>query len=611
MNEGNRYFHISSPDKKIVCTFGIKSSIFKKDFPFYSISYNNQVVLSDSKLGLILEKNNPLTESFEITNVFRNYYDSTYTFSFGERKLIRNRYNESIFCLKERDAPFRKLEIIFRIYDEGVAFRYIIPQQNKLEQLVILSEETQFVFNDNHFAYREDKTDGEYQKVKLSNLKYPCENPLTIELNNGIYSCITEANVDDYSRMILNVSDKFLDKMIMRLSNSYVIKSSLCSRVYANKSYYPLPLLSPWRVILFGTKPGILIENNYLLYNLNPSGKYKNIDWIKPGKVMREVTLTTNGAIKLLDFAEKHNIQYIEFDAGWYGLGYNQEHNPDSNAKIPIKEIDLLKVIEYAKKKNIGVILYINKESLQIQTFPLYSKWGIKGLKFGFINGRDQSGVNSLKKAIINAYENKLIVDIHDNFRPSGTNRTYPNLLTQEGILGNENFPTAKQNTILPFTRLIAGAADYTIAYYSNKLKVTKAHQLAASIIFFSPLQFIFWGDNPDCYKGEKEIEFFDNLPVVWDDTKVIDGKIGEFIIITRRAGKEWYVGIITNENERKVSIPLTFLDMDKTYTAIIYSDNTNKSVSINKQIVSRNKTLNINLLKSGGVAIKISPLIK
>jgi alpha-glucosidase len=346
---------------------------------------------------------------------------------------------------------------------------------------------------------------------------------------------------------------------------------------------------------------------------------------------MREVILSTKGAKDLVDFAVKRHLQYIHFDAGWYGA----EESPASDAthvnvdprRNPKNDLNLQEVIRYAKQKGIGVWLYVNHLALEKQLdtlLPLYEKWGISGIKFGFVNVGSFYWNKWLLDAVKKCAAHHLMVDIHDEYRPTGFSRTYPNLLTQEGIRGNEEFPDATHNTILPFTRFLAGAADYTICYYqrpemkpgfpaSRYLKTTSAHQMALSVDYYSPLQFMYWYDKPEDSHNEPELEFFDHIPTVWDDTKVLDGEIGKFITIARRSGNNWFVGSITNDDARDIKINCSFLAPGKKYKATIYYDDpdapTRTKVSLKKIIVDASTVLDSHLLPSGGQAIWIRPL--
>ena len=389
---------------------------------------------------------------------------------------------------------------------------------------------------------------------------------------------------------------------------------------------------------MYGEKAGDILEHNYILYNLNPPCTIKNPTWIKPGKVMREVTLTTEGGRNVVDFAEKHNLQYVLFDAGWYGFEYDKasdattvtldpRRNPDPHA------LDLQAVIDYARSKGIGVLLYVNQRALQQQLdeiLPLFKSWGVAGVKFCFVQVGSQVWTRWMHEAVRKCAEYGLMVDIHDEYRPTGVSRTWPNLMTQEGVRGNEEFPDAFNNTMLPFTRYVAGPADYTICYYrqdfgrlaadedahgvprSKTIKTTPAHQLALAAIYYSPLQLLYWYDKPSDSQNEPELKFFDDVYTVWDESKVLEGEPGEYVTMARRHGDEWFIGSITNAG-RKAEVSLDFLPEGK-FVAEIYTDGdksipTRTKVRVSKYMVSSGDTLRFNLCDSGGAAVRIVPV--
>ena len=292
--------------------------------------------------------------------------------------------------------------------------------------------------------------------------------------------------------------------------------------------------------------------------------------------------------------------------------------------------MDLKEAIAYAKKHGIGVFVYVNQRALYAQLdeiLPLYKSWGVDGIKFGFVQVGSYRWTSWMHEAVRKCAQHGLLVDIHDEYRPTGFSRTYPNLLTQEGIYGNEEMPTATQNTIQPFTRYIAGPADYTICYYLQKqvleakgvkdpkrfIRTTSAHQLALAVIYYSPLQFMYWYDKPADSQDEPELAFFDAVPTVWDDTKVLDGKPGEFVSIARRSGKQWFVGVITNDEAREVLLAFDFLEPGKSYWAHLYYDDskvkTRTQVGIKKIKVTHQSVLNLSLKATGGEAIRIEEI--
>jgi alpha-glucosidase len=319
--------------------------------------------------------------------------------------------------------------------------------------------------------------------------------------------------------------------------------------------------------------------------------------------------LTDEGAKAWIDFSSEHNLQYLLFDWKWYGPSFTF----DSDARKVAICLDLPAIIKYGKEKGVGVWLYVNQQALvkqDFEIFPLYKQWGVAGVKYGFVSVGSHRWTSWLHASVQRAAENQLMVNIHDEYRPTGEQRTWPNIMTAEGVRGNEEMPDATHNTILPFTRGIAGMSDYTICYYSPRIKTTHAHQLALSVVNFSPLQTLFWYDKASDYNHEPEIKFFEAIPTVWDDTKVVDGKIGEFIAVARRSKDDWFVGAITNNIKRRITIGLDFLNKDKRYEAIIYEDD--PRMKSKTQVRSRTvdvrygQMLSFDLRDSGGVAIQI-----
>ena len=451
------------------------------------------------------------------------------------------------------------------------------------------------------------------------------DRPLLLKLASGKYVCLGEARVVDYVRTKFKLSQ----------GKANTLETSM---------YGPVediaPYATPWRVIMCADKPGEIIEHNDLLLNLNDPCKLQDTSWIRPGKVMRETTLTTKAAKEMVDFAVKHNLQYIHFDAGWYGAEYDKKsdasrvsieprRNPDPHA------LDLESVIAYAKQNGIGVILYVNQRALQQQLdqiLPIYKKWGVAGLKFGFVQVGSQVWTKWMHEAVKKCADYGMMVDIHDEYRPTGVSRTFPNLMTQEGIRGNEEFPDATHNAILPFTRYVAGAADYTICYYKqdfNRINFksdqygearpktvqnTPAHQLALAAVYYSPLQYVYWYDRPSDSRDEPELKFFDDVYTTWDDTRVLQGEVGEFITTARRKGDEWFIGSITNTEPRDISVALDFLPKGESYLAEIYTDGDKKAttrtkVKVSNYRVDNSSKLRFRLRASGGCAIRLSPL--
>lgn len=584
--------HVKSPDGKLDVGFNLAASVMT-----WSATYKGAPLLLDSQLGMSL-----YSGAYELVKHTSAKHEGQWSPVYGERKTIPDNYNELTIEVKDKAAPFRPLQIILRAYNEGAAMRYRFPGTGPV---LFLSEYTGFHLPASAQAYEEHGTEGEYKKVPVAAILSGCERPLTVNYGGNLYAAIGEAANTDYPRMLLSPVKGKADTLISDLGGSVKVTA---------------PYATPWRFLVVGERPGDLLERNYLVLNLNPPSVIKDTSWIKPGKVIREVTLSTKGGKEAIDFAVQRGLQYIEYDAGWYGFEYEDASDatrvsldPRRVAAIPDHGgLNLQEVIEYGKQRGIGVLLYVNRRALERQAdelFPLFRKWGVKGVKFGFVNVGPQEWTTWLHDAIRKAGDNHLLVDVHDGYRPSGVTRTYPNLLTQEGIRGNEHMPTAEHNTIVPFTRFIAGPADYTVCYYSDRIQTTRSHQLALPVVYYSPLQFLFWYDKPSAYQGEPEVEFFKNVPTVWDDTKVIDGRIGEFVSVARKSGDKWFLGSITNGQAREITIPLTFLKPNVRYAARLYNPGAGKhDVKIENRVVDSTTTLSTYLPAATGQAIWIRP---
>ncbi|WP_245605227.1 glycoside hydrolase family 97 protein [Niabella soli] len=601
---------LKSPDGKTVFSLFVN----EEGRISYSISYNGKDIVQRSAMGV-----ENWQEGLERYSTRSFSQDSWWTPVYGERSRVRDRYQAKIFSFRKKEGASQTMLLEVRAYNEGLAFRYNFPHGNSGAPIISISKDfTEFTLPEGTRAWFTDHAQGSYQLLPLSKWPGQAERPLTLQLKNGLYAALAEAAVVDYCRT----------KFVLDPAQPNTIACAMFDKVQL-----PTPFATPWRVIMIAEKPTQLLQHDDLLLNLNPPCAIKNTNWIKPGKVMREITLSTSGAKALVDFAVKRHLQYIHFDAGWYGHEYDSaadatKVNVDPK-RNPKNDLDLPQVIAYATQKGIGVLLYVNQIALAKQLdvlLPLYEKWGVAGIKFGFVNVGSFKWTSWLHEAVRKCAQHHLMVDIHDEYRPTGFSRTYPNLMTQEGIRGNEEMPDATHNTVLPFTRFLAGAADYTICYYhrpelkpklaetlnARVLKTTSGHQMALSVVYYSPLQFMYWYDKPEDSKDEPELEFFDRVPTVWDDTKVLDGQIGQYVTIARRSKKEWFVGSITNDDTRNITVNCSFLEPGKQYTASIYYDDPASPVrtkmSIKKITVDATTKLDARLLPSGGQAIWIRP---
>lgn len=602
---------MTSPDGRYTMT------VNDRDGLNYTLQFEGREVIAASRLGL--RWNEEWRDGVQIEKTAHSDRDTTWTPVYGERSRVRDHYRSWTLELT-RAASRQRMALEVRMYNEGVAFRYLFRGGAYLK---IEEEYTEFTLPRGTQAWHTERAQTVYTKMPLKGWSSESDRPLLLELpDDGGYVCLAEAQVVDYVRTKFKLSE----------SKPECIVTSMYGPVEEIAPYH-----TPWRVIFCGNRPGEILEHNDLLLNLNPPCRIADTSWIRPGKVMREVTLTTAGGKALVDFAVKRNLQYIHFDAGWYGWEYDKASDATTVTLDPRRNpqtdaLNLPEVISYAKAHGIGVILYVNQRALQQQLdelLPLYKQWGVAGLKFGFVQVGSQVWTKWMHEAVEKCARYGLMVDIHDEYRPTGFSRTYPNLMTQEGIRGNEEFPDATHNVTLPFTRYVAGAADYTICYYrqdfgrlsqtedaygvprSRTIQTTPAHQLALSVVYYSPLQYMYWYDKPSDVQDEPELKFFDDVYTTWDDTRVLQGAVGEHITVARRHGDEWFVGAITNNEARSVAIDLNFLPQGERYVAEIYTDGgrsvkTRTHVKVERKRVRVSDKLNFELMASGGVAIRL-----
>lgn len=579
----------------------------------YRINYKGKEVLSESRAGLQLDNrtwemalgqrnlkhSHCWMDNLEVDSItYQPQTDTTWRPLYGERSTVRDHYNSATMHLSKKDGSHYRLHIEVRAYDEGIAFRYFFPEHPQAIFHKVIGDLTEYTFPAGTLAWTEEWAQATFNHVEIKDIKRPVERALTLELPNGLWTALTDADVDDWC----------LTKFLASEKKENTLTSIMYSPVDI-VTYYA----TPWKIVMTAEKPGELLEHNDIISNLNPPCQIADTDWIKPGKIMRETTISTEGAIATIDFCAAHHIPYMLFDWQWYMPCTSH----DGDATKVVSKLDMPRVIAYAKEKGVGVWVYVNQHALMKQMrqlFPLLHQWGVVGVKSGFVQYASHRWATWVHDLVRLAAENKLLVNIHDEFRPSGFSRTYPNLLTQEGICGNEEWPDATHNTILPFTRMINGAADYTICYFDKRLKNTHAHQLAASLIFYSPLQTIFWYDRPASYGGEPEMEWFENLQTVFDDTKVLDGSPGKNIIMARRKGNEWFVGAMTNNDGSSEQVDLSFLDKDKTYLAHIYTDGgekikTRTQVKCSYLLVTASQRMRFELKPRGGAAVRFVPV--
>ena len=613
---------LQSPDGKYNFVFEQKNNKL-----IYHLDYAGKPVVEEGELGVNIDNhlveaamgipvdtNKVWTTGMEVVNVESKAKDETWKPIYGEYASIRDHYNEMIIHLmkggnhdnsgngydKRQQYLF---DIVVRAYDEGVAIRYHFPEATNGLFMHITDDLTSFRFAPGAEAYHFAWAQAQATKVKLLKgekaWRDEAERPLTLHLANGLYAAIGEAALSDFVRGKLKLKADNELQMSMFQSADIITAYDM-----------------PWRFIMVGERAIDLINNKQMVLNLNDPNQIADAkEWIRPGKAFRVCRLDMKTAMEAVDFCVDRGLQYIELDAGWYGPEMKMSSSALKVAEN--RDFDMPKLCQYAKSKGIGVWVYVNQRALYQeldQILPLYEKWGISGIKFGFVQIGSQEWTTWLHNAVKKCADHHIMVDIHDEYRPTGWSRTYPNLMTQEGIGGNEEMPNAEHNTILPFTRFLCGPADYTPCYFNGRVKNTKAHQLAMPVVYYSPITFLYWYDLPNAYKGEKELDFWKECPTIWDESKALDGEIGEYIVQARRSGNDWFVGAMNGLTARNICINTSeFLQKGKKYRVEIYNDDpslkTRTNVASTVMTLKAGKTLKLHLQASGGAALRFVPM--
>ena len=603
---------LSSPDGKYTISI---------DGMSYSISYDGQPIILESQMGVDID--NRLFESalgvprgeyrnwcsdLELRGQVQTTADNTWTPLYGENARIRDHYNQLVLHYEKGSngqgtvsqgydkRKYYAMDIIVRAYDEGIAFRYHFPETSNGLFLHITGERTTFRMPQGTLAWYEEWAQGPFEKRPLSGEWYESERPLLMQTPGGTYVALLEAAMKDYAR----------GKFRLLRDNELQVSLYGCADIIS-------PYDTPWRVVMAGQRAVDLINHKQLILNLNTECQIRDTGWIKPGKAFRSTRLDRAGIFRSIDFCKAMGFDYVELDAGWYGP--EGKVASDARQVIPTRDFSMPEVCEYARSQGIGVWIYVNQRALYRQLdelLPLYRQWGISGIKFGFVQIGSQQWSTWLHDAVAKCAEHHLMVDIHDEYRPTGLSRTYPNVLTQEGIAGNEEMPDATHNTLLPFTRYLCGPADYTLCYFNTRVKNTRGHQLAMAAVYYSPLQFYFWYDTPfpNGWEGD-ELQFWRHCPTVFDESLALDGIPGEYIVQARRSGQEWFVGAMTNTQGRSVTISTDFLPAGK-YEVRIYNDDptadTPSKVKSERRTVKSGSSIKLNLQPSGGAALHFIP---
>lgn len=640
---------------------GVQVSL-ESGVPHYRVTRFNREVMQASRLGLQLKGDIALHEGWQVSSTETDSHDETWTQPWGEQKDIRNHYNELKVHLTQRSSPDRKQTVQFRAFNDGIGFRYIVPEQKDLTSFEIADELTEFKFAGDHDAwwipaFIDNRYETLYSRSKVSELD-KVHTPVTFETKDGLYVSLHEAALTDYSSMTLaGKGGTSLEAELLPWSDGIKVKATA-------------PLSSPWRTIQIADNPGGLITS-YLILNLNEPNKLEDISWVKPSKyigVWWEMHLgvstwgsgpkhgaTTENTKRYIDFAAKHGFDGVLVE-GW-NIGWDGDWMANGalfKFDEAYPDFDIAALSRYGAEKGVQLVGHHetsgnveNYESQVEDAFRFAREHNIDTIKTGYVGFRDgimrtdengekqgewhhgQYMVRHYRKIVETAARHGIMLVVHEPIKDTGIRRTYPNMMTREGARGQEYSAwggdggnTPEHTTILPFTRMLAGPMDFTPGTFDllfeeerpeNRINTTLAKQLALFVVLYSPVNMA--SDLPENYEANPEpFQFIVDVPTDWEETRVLHGRIGDFVTIVRkdRRSSDWYLGSVTDENGRVLPTPLSFLESGKKYVATIYRDGPAADwetrpydVEIENMIVDSSMSLSIRLAPGGGQAIR------
>jgi alpha-glucosidase len=635
--------------------------------PVYSLSVGETSVISGAKLGLRFVDHLPLDRDLEIVSVSHSSQDVTWEQPWGERRRVRDRHNEAMFLLRSKQAPRRDLGLRVRVFDEGVGFRYEVPKQEHYDRVDIADEMTEFrlptdatawwipgrAWNRYEFLYKESGLQG----IALANT------PMTLKLADGTHVSLHEAALVDYAGYVLDQRrDGVFQTNLTPWSDGVRVKTAT-------------PFVSPWRTIQVSPDAKGLL-NSDLILNLNEPNRLGDVSWVEPGKYigiwwamhLAEKTwgsgpnhgATTGEAKRYIDFAARYGFDGVlieGWNVGWDGEWFNNGAVFDFTESYP--DFDIQAVTDYAKEREVRLIGHhetsghvSNYENQLEAALDLYESLGVRQVKTGYVADGgdlvrvDENGVAHNEwhdgqfsarhhvRVLEEAAARKISINTHEPIKDTGLRRTYPNWISREGARGQEFNAWAippnppGHTTILPFTRMLSGPMDFTPGIFDltfdgdeseQRVSTTLAKQLALYVVIYSPVQMA--ADLPKNYERFPDaFRFILDVPTDWEESIALDGEIGEFVVIARRqrGADDWYLGAISNESGRELSIQLDFLDVDRRYEATIYRDGDDAhwrgnpyEYTIDKRAVHRGTTLDLRLAAGGGAAIRFRPVDK
>lgn len=614
--------------------------------PRYSVFHHGRMVIAPSPLGLELERGGPLGPGARAVARRGREGEDRYHL-LGRRAEVSKAWRELTLDLAEDGPEGRRLSLVLRAYDDGVAFRYSAPPQPGLDGVGVRGEATRFDFPRDYICWglnlgRFDTShEGEIDPVPASRIRphnlydapLVCETGGEAGTDGGPVLAIAESDVEHWPALYLGGREDGGLGVQARLA-PHPDAPGIVARTRIGS-----PVRSPWRVIMLADHAGGLIEST-LITDLAPDPDF-DASWVRPGRsawdwwnggVIEGVPggsgMNTATFERYIDFAAANGLEYVTIDEGWYaGAGGGGTVAPGVDVTRTIAAIDLPHLVEYGRRRNVGLFLWLNWRALDAQmdeALAWYESLGIAGLKVDFMDRDDQQMVDWHHRLLRRTAAHRLLVNLHGTYHPTGMIRTYPHYLTQEGVLGAEYNKwsarvTAGHNVTVPYTRMVIGPIDYTPGgfrhvrpedfeprYLLPTVMTTRAHGLAMFVVYESPLTTV--ADTPDAYEGQPETAFLSAVPTVWDETRFLSGEIGRWIVLARRKGDDWFVGAMTDEQARSVRLPLDFLG-DGAFAARIHADaDAPDRTVIEDRDVSAADVLTLDLAPSGGAAVRIVP---
>jgi alpha-glucosidase len=621
---------VKSPDNKIVV------NINNSDNLSYSVTFNGRAIIEKSLMGFEFRDEPPMKDGFRITGQsFKTINETWKPVVKSKHSEITDNYNELRLIVKEKEAPMRQMELFVRAYNDGAAFRYKLTRAARIGERQITKELTTFCIPGDPKAWiveypkgYSSSNEAEFFEHPLSYLteKSIAGMPLLMDYGNNCWVAITEAKIDDYAAFYIgtNGTTNHLSTKLVPLTGE---------QESGTKVRFSDEVFTPWRVIMTGETPGTLIESE-IIQNLNDQCAIADPSWIKPG--MSAWDHWWSGEVKMempvikqyIDLASAMGWPYMLVDWQWYG----KFNTPEADITKWAPQISMPEIIDYAKSKNVRIIVWlyssdVNRNEAFREAFPLYHEWGVAGIKIDFMDRDDQQMVNWYHDIIKCAAENHLLVDFHGAYKPDGIIRTWPNMITREGVMGNEYYKfsdkmSPEHNVKLAFTRMLAGQMDYTPGGFLNVTKKqfkqqtpalvwnTRAAELSKFVIYESPLTVVC--DHPDHILNQPGADFLKLVPTVWDDIKFLGGYPGDYVALAKRSGDKWFVGVMNDTIGKTVVINLGFLPEGR-YIMESWSDTKNSDkvpseLKKSEQKVKPGDILKVTMSKNGGRVMIIKP---